>query len=54
MFFLARRLFDPSVAWLSTLLLIAAEIFWRFSVSGLSTIVLLLEFRLPGMDAGFV
>jgi hypothetical protein len=41
-FFIARRLFDISVAWLSAILMVAAEVFWRFSVSGLSTILLLL------------
>jgi hypothetical protein len=43
-FFLARRLFDPSVAWLSSILLIGSELFWRFSVSGLPTILMLLIF----------
>jgi 4-amino-4-deoxy-L-arabinose transferase-like glycosyltransferase len=43
-FFLARRLFDPAVARLSVILLLATEIFWRFSTSGLSTMVLLLFF----------
>lgn len=43
-FLLARRLFDPAVAWTSALLLLTAELFWRFSVSGLSTILLLLIF----------
>jgi hypothetical protein len=43
-FFLARRLFDSGVAWLSALLLLGTELFWRFSVSGLSTILLLLLF----------
>ncbi|HWH68809.1 MAG TPA: glycosyltransferase family 39 protein [Candidatus Sulfotelmatobacter sp.] len=43
-FFLARRLFEPAVAWLSALLLLGTELFWRFSVSGLSTMLLLLIF----------
>jgi hypothetical protein len=43
-FFLARRLFDPSVAWLSGLLLLGSELLWRFSVSGLSTMLLMLLF----------
>ncbi len=43
-FFLARRLFDPGVAWLSAGLLLGTELFWRFSVSGLSTLMLLLIF----------
>ena len=45
LFFLARRLFDPSVAWLSAGLLLGTELFWRFSMSGLSTMLLLLIFR---------
>jgi hypothetical protein len=43
-FFLARRLFDAQVAWVSALLLIGTELLWRFSVSGLSTILLALLF----------
>jgi len=43
-FFLARRLFDGQVAWLSALLLLGTELFWRFSVSGLSTILVMLIF----------
>lgn len=43
-FFLALRLFDASVAWVSAVLMLAAEIFWRFSVSGLSTIFALFLF----------
>ncbi len=43
-FFLARRLFDAEVAWVSALLLLGTELLWRFSVSGLSTILLLLIF----------
>jgi 4-amino-4-deoxy-L-arabinose transferase-like glycosyltransferase len=43
-FFLARRLFDAPVAWLSTVLLLGGELYWRFTVSGLSTILLLLIF----------
>lgn len=37
---LARRMFDPPVAWLSAGLFAAAEVFWHFSVSGLSTMLL--------------
>ncbi len=40
-FFLARQLFDPGVAWLSSLLLLGCEQLWRFSVSGLSTMLLM-------------
>jgi hypothetical protein len=43
-FFLARRLFDNAVAWLSAGLLLVTELLWRFSVSGLSTTLLLLIF----------
>jgi len=43
-FILAQRLFDREVASLSALLLIGSELFWRFAVSGLSTILLLLIF----------
>ena len=41
-FFLARRLFDARVAWLSSVLLLGTELFWRFCVSGLSTMLLIL------------
>src|ERR1051326_4954799 len=43
-FFLARRLFDNPTAWLSAALLFGAEVMWRFSISGLSTMLLLLIF----------
>ena len=43
-FSLARRLFDSSVAWLSLVLVICCELLWRFSVSGLSTMLLMLCF----------
>lgn len=43
-FFLAKRLFDRTVAWWSALLLLGTELLWRFSVSGLSTMLLLLIF----------
>jgi hypothetical protein len=43
-FFLARRLFDAPVAWLSGVLLLGGELYWRFTVSGLPTILLLLIF----------
>jgi hypothetical protein len=43
-FFLARRLFDHQVGWMSAILLLGTELFWRFSVSGLSTILLVLIF----------
>ncbi|MGH7971884.1 MAG: ArnT family glycosyltransferase, partial [Limisphaerales bacterium] len=43
-FGLARRIFDREVAWLTAFLLAGSELFWRFSVSGLSTILLMLIF----------
>jgi len=43
-FFLARKLFDSVAAWLSAILLLGTEVLWRFSVSGLSTMLLLLLF----------
>jgi len=39
-FFLARNLFDSTVAWLSACLVAGTELLWRFSASGLSTILL--------------
>ncbi len=44
LFFLARRLFDSGVAWVSTILLLGNELLWRFALSGLSTTLLLLIF----------
>ncbi|MGH7951971.1 MAG: hypothetical protein ACREFE_08635 [Limisphaerales bacterium] len=43
-FFLARKLFDSSVAWLSAVLVFGCELLWRFSSSGLSTILLIIIF----------
>src|SRR5688572_25472966 len=43
-FFLTRKLFDPGAAWLSAAILFGCELLWRFSVSGLSTMLLLLVF----------
>lgn len=43
-FFLARRLFDTSVAWLSAILVLGCNLLWRFSVSGLSTMLLIIIF----------
>jgi hypothetical protein len=42
LFHLARRLFDSGVAWLSAIIFAGSEAYWRFSVSGLSTMWLLL------------
>ena len=39
-FRLANRLFDAPVAWVSTIVFLVTELFWRFSVSGLSTMLL--------------
>lgn len=44
MFKIARELFDRTVAWISAILFAATELFWRFSISGLSTTLLLLIF----------
>ncbi len=43
-FFLARRLFDSGVAWISSLVLLGTELIWRFTASGLSTILVMLTF----------
>ena len=43
-FFIARELFDKSVAWLAAVLTLGCELLWRFSVSGLSTMLLLVIF----------
>jgi hypothetical protein len=43
-FRLARRFFDRPVAWLSAILMFCSELLWRFSVSGLSTMLLLVIF----------
>ena len=43
-FRLARRLFDTSVAWISAVMIAGSDLFWRFSVSGLSTMLLMVIF----------
>ena len=43
-FLLAKRLFDASVAWVSAIVLTGSDLFWRFSVSGLSTMLLVAVF----------
>jgi Dolichyl-phosphate-mannose-protein mannosyltransferase len=43
-FFFAKKLFDPNVAWLSAVLVLGCELLWRFSTSGLSTMLLLVIF----------
>ena len=40
-FRLALGWFDKSVAWMSAVLFVMTELYWRFSVSGLSTILLM-------------
>lgn len=40
-FKLAAKLFDRPVAWISVAIFIGAELLWRFSVSGLSTMLLM-------------
>jgi hypothetical protein len=41
LFLLAKRLFDPVVGWLSAGLFVGTELFWRFSISGLPTLLLM-------------
>ena len=43
-FFVARKLFDVRVAWLSAVLTICCESLWHFSTSGLPTLLLILFF----------
>jgi hypothetical protein len=43
-FFLARKLFDAGVARLSAVLVLGCGLLWRFSVSGLSTMLLMIVF----------
>ncbi|MFM1768927.1 MAG: hypothetical protein RJA22_1456 [Verrucomicrobiota bacterium] len=45
-FRLGRRLFDDAVAWVAAAVLAGAEVFWRFSASGQSTLLLLVLFLL--------
>ena len=40
----ARRMFDATVAWVSAFFLFGTELLWKFSVSGLPTMLLLLLF----------
>ncbi len=40
-FFIAFRLFNSTIAWISALVLAGTELLWRFSVSGLSTQLLM-------------
>jgi hypothetical protein len=43
-FFLARRLFDRSVAWISAIVMATTLQFWEFTTSGLSTMFLIVLF----------
>jgi hypothetical protein len=43
-FSIAKRLFDSSIARLAVVLILGCDLLWRFSSSGLSTILLMLEF----------
>ncbi|MDP6337955.1 MAG: hypothetical protein QF562_05285, partial [Verrucomicrobiota bacterium] len=43
-FRLGEKLFDTAVAWCAALVFLGAELYWQFSVSGLSTMFLLVLF----------
>jgi len=43
-FFIARKLFDDVVAWIAAALVIGCELLWRFSASGLGTMLLMVIF----------
>lgn len=43
-FFMAKRLFDPTVGWLSFFLVLFCDQLWKFSVTGLSTMFLMAIF----------
>lgn len=43
-YLIARRLFDREVAWVSALLVFGGEMFWDFSLSGLSTMLVIIIF----------
>jgi hypothetical protein len=40
LFFLAARLFDSTMAWVTSVVFVGSESFWRFSLSGLNTMLL--------------
>ncbi len=49
-YFVARRLFDPSLAFLACLLILVTDLLWKFSISGLpQMLVLLLLMLTSGM-----
>ncbi|MBI5387825.1 MAG: hypothetical protein HZA90_24450 [Verrucomicrobia bacterium] len=41
LFFLAEKLFDTTIAWITAILYAGTEVFWHFSVAGLSTMLLI-------------
>jgi len=43
-FLIARKLFDAEAAWLTALLTLGADLLWKFSISGQSTLLLLVIF----------
>ena len=43
-FLITRKLFDAQAAWLTALLTLGADVLWKFSVSGQSTLLLLVIF----------
>lgn len=43
-FLIAKKLFDAPAAWLAALLTLGAELLWKFSISGQSTMLLLVIF----------
>jgi len=43
-FLIARRLFDPSVAWVAAGIVMGTELLWRFSNAGLPTLLLMVLF----------
>lgn len=43
-FLIARKLFDVQTAWLSAAFLVGGDVFWRFTVSGMNTSLLILLF----------
>ncbi|MDE2642484.1 MAG: glycosyltransferase family 39 protein [Verrucomicrobiota bacterium] len=47
-FRLGEKLFDPSVAWCAALLFLGTELYWKFSTSGLPTMLLLVLFLALG------
>ena len=45
-FLLAQRLFDRTIAWTSAVVIVGTELLWRFTASGLSTMLLMLIFTI--------